>query len=1240
MPIISLLCAACLCAGPVVQATTTQPPPPAIKVLVPEGFRVELFAREPLVADPVAFDIDSEGRIFVAESHRQERGVEDNRSSAFWLLDDLAAQTVEDRLAYYKKWSDKRKNGMAYYSEFVDRVRMVEDTDGDGLGDRVTNISPDFQEPLDGTGAGVLVDGEHLLYTCIPHLWRMPIGKDGILREAPESMFEGFGVRTALRGHDMHGLVIGMDGLIYWSIGDRGYHLTTREGVVLADPKSGAVFRCRPDGTHLELFATGLRNPQELAFNEFGDLFTGDNNSDGGDQARFVFVMHGGETGWEMNYQTLEGANQRGPWNQEGIWHLRGADERFHPAWALPPLAHVGSGPSGLAYAPGTMLPSEWSGRFYMCDFLGSDKHSSVLAIAAVRLGAGYEVTEVKPFAREVLATDVAFGPDGRVYVSDWGGGWYSKDAGEIYAVWSPEDRDSAVSVQTRVILARGFGGRAIDELIALLAHPDMRVRRGAHFELAAQGEASTARLLAVAQDDGAAQTDPLRRLSRIHAIWALGMQAVGVRCALVTSSDPLAPLVSLLDSEDAEIRAQVARTLSEAHYQPAAAKLIEHVFDEDLRVRAACAIACGALKLPEAVPALAAALWENEEKDAFLRHALVMGLAGCADSAKLQELSADQFASVRLGVLLAMRKHRDPAIARFLFDLDFRIATEAARAIWDLPIPEGFAALAQAAGRAATIGSGEEPTVTAVTFSREVWQGEKIDSSAALETSGVFDRAPDESAQTSEASGFSAHGNNFVQRLRGEIHPPIDGEYQFFLSSDDHSILTITKQGSPRSTKVIARIDGYSELDSWESMPSQISEPMALRADATYVLEARQAQGGGGNHISIGWKLPDGRLERPIGRRAVDPNIGAFARRAIAANLVLAINGGAAIAKIASNPALPTVIRLEALSALGAYLAPSPRDRVHGRVHHAVLAPRDSDAFRRSMALALPALATDSDSTIRAAALQLATASGIALDQRANLVCVLDKTRPAIERCAALAQLVSANDAGAGKAIDGALVASEPPLRIAAREHLALRDPARAVANAIDSLNHQTVSEQQATIRLCARLAQGSNAVAATAAQQQLAQWSQQFTSGSLLPALRLDLVEAVPTVSAAAGAVAGAPTGAGVMDSLAPLLLAGGDPSNGYELVAYHSGATCLRCHSISGVGGHAGPALDDVGARLDARALLESLVDPNAVVPPGTLTVSAMPAMTVFLTQRELRDVVAYLATLRSAPPAATH
>jgi quinoprotein glucose dehydrogenase len=71
-------------------------------IKAPKSWKVNLFAAEPLVANPVSFDIDSQGRVWVCESFRQVkgRGIEDNRSHPEWLDDDLAAQTVADRLAY------------------------------------------------------------------------------------------------------------------------------------------------------------------------------------------------------------------------------------------------------------------------------------------------------------------------------------------------------------------------------------------------------------------------------------------------------------------------------------------------------------------------------------------------------------------------------------------------------------------------------------------------------------------------------------------------------------------------------------------------------------------------------------------------------------------------------------------------------------------------------------------------------------------------------------------------------------------------------------------------------------------------------------------------------------------------------------------------------------------------------------------------------------------------------------
>ena len=90
--------------------------------------------------------------------------------------------------------------------------------------------------------------------------------------EAPEDI--RFKVEKLLEGmpQPMH-LEFGPDGRIYFTIGDRGYRVE-HDGGIDHDPGSGAVFRCEPDGSHLEVFARGMRNPQELAFDDLGNLFT------------------------------------------------------------------------------------------------------------------------------------------------------------------------------------------------------------------------------------------------------------------------------------------------------------------------------------------------------------------------------------------------------------------------------------------------------------------------------------------------------------------------------------------------------------------------------------------------------------------------------------------------------------------------------------------------------------------------------------------------------------------------------------------------------------------------------------------------------------------------------------------------------------------------------------------------------------------------------------------------------
>ena len=94
------------------------------------SIRADVFAADPQVANPVSFCIDEKGRIFVCETYRQKQGVEDNRDHEDWVPDDLAAQTVEERIAFYKKHLG---DDLEKYTKHEDRIRMLVDRDGNCL---------------------------------------------------------------------------------------------------------------------------------------------------------------------------------------------------------------------------------------------------------------------------------------------------------------------------------------------------------------------------------------------------------------------------------------------------------------------------------------------------------------------------------------------------------------------------------------------------------------------------------------------------------------------------------------------------------------------------------------------------------------------------------------------------------------------------------------------------------------------------------------------------------------------------------------------------------------------------------------------------------------------------------------------------------------------------------------------------------------------------------------------------
>lgn len=648
---------------------------------IPDKWKCEVFAAEPDVANPVVLTVDAKGRVFVCESYRQNKGVTDNRGhDDKWLRADLAAMTVQDRIDYHRKLLGDQ----AYeYESQLDRIKLLIDSDGDGKADKSTVFASGFNAIEEGTGAGILVRGNQAFYTCIPKLWTLTDSDGDGVAEEQKVVADGFGVRVAFRGHDMHGLVMGPDGRLYFSIGDRGYHVETPNGL-LANPESGAVFRCELDGSNLEVFATGLRNPQELAFDEFGNLFSVDNNSDSGDKARWVYVVPGGDTGWRMMYQYLP---DRGPFNREKIWYPY-SDET--PAYIVPPVDNFSDGPSGFMYYPGTGLDDSFSQSFLLCDFRGQPSNSGIHKTKLKAKGAFFEIGSDEKLVWQMLATDVEMGPDGSVYVTDWVNGWNGEGKGRVYRFFDPVAQQSTIAKETQAILKEGVGKSSEELLKQLINHADRRIRYEAQWELAKRGRVDI--FAAISQDKDSSE------LAKVHSIWGLGQVARGKNAA----DKAISVLSSLLESKSrasltTECVGAVLWNLTDAYgrLSESQKKQVAGTIDSTIaqllnssepRIGYHAALAVGRIGSVEALPSILQLLEKNKDQDPIIRHACIMALAGHPDLKAIGALSSHPSESVRVAAVVALRKKYSPLVANFLNDAVLRVQLEAARAVHDVP--------------------------------------------------------------------------------------------------------------------------------------------------------------------------------------------------------------------------------------------------------------------------------------------------------------------------------------------------------------------------------------------------------------------------------------------------------------------------------------------------------------------------------------------------------------------------
>ncbi|MGE9268826.1 MAG: DUF7133 domain-containing protein [Verrucomicrobiales bacterium] len=332
------------------------------------------------------------------------------------------------------------------------RVVRLRDTDGDGRADETVEFVKNLDAPR-----GLLWDHDRLYVMHPPHLTAF-IDKDGdgVAEESQRLVSDlAFDYKGRPADHTTNGLSIGVDGWLYIAGGDFAFMNAKGADGRELQHRNGGVIRVRPDGTGLEIYATGTRNILEVAISPEMEMFTRDNTNDGG--------------GWNVRFHHFPGLTDHGyprlykNFNEE-VWQ---------------PIVDYGGGSGcGAVYIdePGF---GEWNDAPFTADW----GKGALFRHELKPKGATYvEKEDPQPFIKLYRPTDADVDAMSRVYLASWKGAtfnWNGPDVGFIVQVkpkgYEPEKLPD-------------FAKNSLQELVALCESESYRRRIEAQRELIRRG--------------------------------------------------------------------------------------------------------------------------------------------------------------------------------------------------------------------------------------------------------------------------------------------------------------------------------------------------------------------------------------------------------------------------------------------------------------------------------------------------------------------------------------------------------------------------------------------------------------------------------------------------------------------------------------------------------------------------------------------------------------------------------
>ncbi|MGD9722313.1 MAG: PVC-type heme-binding CxxCH protein [Pirellulales bacterium] len=508
-------------------ATTADAPTPVAypQVLDPR-LKIELLAAEPDIVTPTGLAVDAKGRVLVVESHTHFRPPD-------------------------------------YQGPAADRIRILEDADHDGRAERVGT----FYEGTTYT-MNVCVHTDGSVYVATRNeIFRLR-DTDHDDRADERTTIARLETTGNYPHNGLSGFAFDFDGNVYFGLGENlgsPFKLIGTDGSVASDLEGGQIYRCRADGSQIEMVAFGFWNPFHVALDTFGRLFAVDNDPDSLPPCRLTHIVEGGNYGYRYR-NGRKGVHPFTAWNGE----LPGT---------LPMVSGTGEAPSGVIAYESDHLPEDYVGDLLLTSWGDHriERHRLEPRGASFQSVPQFIVQGDENFR----PVGIAAAPDGSLYVSDWVLRDY--DLHRHGRVWRISAAQPAAEQRpTEPAAAIHSAHRPLREAAARKLAADKAAGRTLLAKLVEDDPSPRVRAVALAALHSVGDTASVESVARSDA--EPGVRALAVRC-LPGSSD-FAALAGA--GEAPEVQAEALRRVVDRE-QPSI--LWDHVTDLDAFVAAAARV-------------------------------------------------------------------------------------------------------------------------------------------------------------------------------------------------------------------------------------------------------------------------------------------------------------------------------------------------------------------------------------------------------------------------------------------------------------------------------------------------------------------------------------------------------------------------------------------------------------------------------------------------------------------------